>query len=72
MTNREKCDTIACIDKPTTMYDFKEDKTMMNIPALALLVPATGDNFPVIPIVIIGVIAVVLAIVMGVLSKKKK
>lgn len=45
---------------------------MMNILTLALQIPATGDNFPVIPIVIIGAIAVILAVVMAVLSKKKK
>lgn len=45
---------------------------MMNILALALQVPATGDNFPVIPIAIVGVIAVIVAIVLAVLAKKKK
>lgn len=43
---------------------------MMNI--IASQIPVTGDNFPVIPIVIIGAIAIILAIVMTVLSKKKK
>lgn len=45
---------------------------MMNILALASQVPATGDNFPVVPLVIIGVIAVIVAVVLGVLAKKKK
>lgn len=45
---------------------------MMNILALVSQVPATGDNFPVIPIVIVGVIAVIVAVVLGVLAKKKK
>lgn len=45
---------------------------MINILALASQIPATGDNFPVIPIVIIGAIAIIIAIVMTVLSKKKK
>lgn len=45
---------------------------MMNILALVSQVPATGDNFPVIPLVIIGVLAVIVAVVLGVLSKKKK
>ncbi len=45
---------------------------MINMLTLVSQIPATGDNFPVIPIVIIGAIAVILAIVMAVLSKKKK
>lgn len=45
---------------------------MMNILALALQVPATGDNFPLITIIVIGVIAVIVAIVLSVLAKKKK
>ena len=39
---------------------------------LAENAPLTGDNFPVIPLIIVGVIAVVLAVVTTILSKKKK
>lgn len=45
---------------------------MLNMFTLASVSPATGDNFPVIPLIIIGVIAVVIAVVLSVLSKKKK
>ncbi len=45
---------------------------MINMLTLASQIPATGDNFPVIPLVIVGVIAVIIAIVSAVLAKKKK
>ncbi|MDE5569711.1 MAG: LPXTG cell wall anchor domain-containing protein [Ruminococcus sp.] len=45
---------------------------MINMLALVSQIPATGDNFPVIPLVIVGVIAVIIAIVSAVLAKKKK
>lgn len=39
---------------------------------LAENIPFTGDNFPATALIIIGVIAVVLAVVTTILSKKKK
>lgn len=39
---------------------------------LAENAPLTGDNFPATALIIIGVIAVVLAVVTTILSKKKK
>lgn len=45
---------------------------MINLFALISQIPNTGDNFPVIPLVIVGVLAVVIAIVTTILSKKKK
>ena len=39
---------------------------------LAENAPLTGDNFPVTALIIVGVIAVVLAVVTTILSKKKK
>lgn len=39
---------------------------------LASQIPATGDNFPVIPLIIVAAIAVVIAIVSTILAKKKK
>ncbi|MCM1133087.1 MAG: LPXTG cell wall anchor domain-containing protein [Ruminococcus flavefaciens] len=45
---------------------------MINLIALFSQIPNTGDNFPVIPLVIVGVIAIIVAIVSAVLSKKKK
>ncbi|MDE7104916.1 MAG: LPXTG cell wall anchor domain-containing protein [Ruminococcus sp.] len=45
---------------------------MLYMFTLASASPATGDNFPAIPLIIVGVVAIILAIVLSVLSKKKK
>lgn len=45
---------------------------MFDIITIASQIPATGDNFPVIPLVIVVVIAVVIAVISTILSKKKK
>lgn len=45
---------------------------MTNIAILASTIPNTGDNFPVVPIAIAGVLAVVIAVLMSVLAKKNK
>ena len=39
---------------------------------LAENAPLTGDNFPAVALIIVGVIALVLAVVTTILSKKKK
>ncbi|MCM1506343.1 MAG: hypothetical protein NC177_04300 [Ruminococcus flavefaciens] len=39
---------------------------------LAENAPLTGDNFPAMALIVIGVIAVVLAVITTILSKKKK
>lgn len=45
---------------------------MLDMFTLASASPATGDNFPAIPLIIVGVVAVVIAVVLSLLSKKKK
>lgn len=45
---------------------------MLNIFTLVSASPVTGDNFPAVPIIIVGVVAVIIAIVLSLLSKKKK
>lgn len=45
---------------------------MTDMLILASTIPNTGDNFPVVPIAIAGVLAVVIAVLMSVLAKKNK
>ncbi|MBR6581002.1 MAG: hypothetical protein IKK66_06855 [Ruminococcus sp.] len=45
---------------------------MLSILALALASPATGDRFPVIPLVLIVGLAVVIAVVSSVIAVKNK
>lgn len=45
--------------------------TLFNIADMVLSVPATGDNFPIVPVAAVGGIAIILAILAG-LKKKNK
>ncbi len=45
---------------------------MMSILALLAQAPATGDDFPLIPLLLVVAAAVIIAIVLSVLAKKKK
>lgn len=45
---------------------------MYGFMTLAENIPLTGDNFPAVALIVIGVIAVILAVVTTILSKKKK
>lgn len=48
------------------------EDNMENLTLLASQIPSTGDEFPAIPLVIVGGIAVVIAIVSIIASSKKK
>lgn len=73
MTNPPKCGTISSVTKPNH-DDIQEDKIMdmLNMLVLAANSPATGDNFPVVPLVIAIGAAVVLAVVSTVIAAVKK
>lgn len=45
---------------------------MTDMLILASTIPNTGDNFPVVPIAIAGVLAIVIAVLTSILAKKKK
>ena len=73
MTNPQKCGTISSVTKPNH-DDIQEDKIMdmLNMLVLAVNSPATGDDFPVVPLVIAIGAAVVLAVVSTVIAAVKK
>lgn len=52
---------------------FRRTKIMNILPVLTLAAsPATGDDFPVIPLVIVGGLAVVIAVISAIAASKKK
>jgi len=73
LTNPLKCDTIALVNK-NNHADIQEDKIMdiINTLILAADSPATGDDFPVVPLVIAIGAAVVIAVVSTVIAAVKK
>lgn len=73
MTNTSKYGTISSVTKPYH-DDIQEDKIMdmLNMLVLAVNSPATGDDFPVVPLVIAIGAAIVLAVVSTVIAAVKK